>query len=70
MSTNPKAEPVKVLLQVELTEQEAEDYAQFLKRVGFSDYRQNAQDEDEAYRMLYVGEKIRKELSEQGFSPR
>jgi hypothetical protein len=29
-------------LSVELTEQEAWDYAQFLKRVGFSEFRTNA----------------------------
>lgn len=59
-----------VTLEVELTEQEADDYAQFLKRVGFQEYRQNAVDDAEAYRMLYVGEKVRKILAEHGFAPR
>lgn len=57
-------------LEVELTEQEADDYAQFLKRVGFQEYRQNAVDDAEAYRMLDVGEKVRKILAEHGFAPR
>lgn len=57
-------------MNVELTEQEAEDYAQFLKRVSFQEYRTNAVDDLEAYRMLEVGEKIRKILAENGFSPR
>lgn len=59
-----------VTLEVELTEQEADDYAQFLKRVGFQEYRQNAVDDAEAYRMLNVGEKVRKILAEHGFAPR
>jgi hypothetical protein len=59
-----------LIIELELTEEEAEDYAQFLKRVGLSEYRQNAQDESEAYRMLAVGEKIRKALAGAGFSPR
>lgn len=60
----------KVRFELELTEQEAEDIAQFLKRAGFSDYRSNAVDQEEAYRMLNVGEKIREILAEKGFSPR
>jgi hypothetical protein len=59
-----------ITLEVELTEQEADDYAQFLKRVGFQEYRQNAVDDAEAYRMLDVGEKVRKILAEHGFAPR
>ncbi len=55
---------------VELTDQEAQDYAQFLKRVGFADYRSNAVDQDEAYRMLKTGEKIRRALAEVGYAPR
>lgn len=60
----------KVRFELELTEQEAEDIAQFLKRAGLSDYRSNAVDQEEAYRMLHVAEKIRAILAEKGFSPR
>lgn len=59
-----------VSVTVELTPQEAWDYAQFLKRVGFSNYRENAQDQDEAYRMLAVGEKFRAALADAGYAPR
>lgn len=59
-----------IQLVAELTDQEAEDFAQFLKRVGFSDYRNNAVDHDEAYRMLAAGEKIRSALAEAGYAPR
>lgn len=57
-------------LQIDLTDNEAWDYAQFLKRVGYSDYVNNAADSEEAHRMIHVGEKIRKALAEQGVSPR
>ena len=39
-----------VEVQVRLSESEAWDLAQFLKRVGFDQFFVNAQDEDEAYR--------------------
>lgn len=57
-------------LSVKLDDQEALDLAQFLKRVGFSEFKTNAVDENEAYRMRDVCEKVRKALSEIGFSPR
>lgn len=60
----------KVRFEFELTEEEAEDLAQFLKRAGLDDYRSKAVNQTEAYRMQEVGEKIRKILAEQGFSPR
>jgi hypothetical protein len=60
----------KINLSVELTEQEAWDYAQFLKRVGFSEFRTNAQDDDEAYRMFAVSEKIRRAINDLGINPR
>jgi cytochrome c len=59
-----------IAVPLELTEDEAWDLAQFLKRVGFSDYRRNAVDQDEAYRMLYVGEKVRGALADIGISQR
>jgi len=59
-----------VTLSLYLTEQEAWDFAQFLKRAGFSDYRSNAADQEEAYRMLHVGEKVRGALAEVGINPR
>ena len=58
-----------VQITVELTEQEALAYAQFLKRVGFYDYKQNAVDDNETYQMVYAGEKIRAALAEEGYSP-
>jgi hypothetical protein len=57
-------------VQVRLTESEAWDLAQFLKRVGFDQFFVNAQDEDEAYRMMFAVEKVRQALAEVGYSPR
>lgn len=57
-------------MQVRLSESEAWDLAQFLKRVGFDQFFINAQDEDEAYRMMFAAEKVRKALAEAGYAPR
>ena len=62
--------PNELQIHVELTEEEAQAYAQFLKRVGLADYRVNAQNEAEAYLMQQTGEKVRKALADAGFSPR
>lgn len=59
-----------VELQVRLSESEAWDLAQFLKRVGFDQFFVNAQGNDEAYRMMFAAEKVRKALAEAGYSPR
>ena len=59
-----------VEVQVLLSESEAWDLAQFLKRVGFDQFYVNAQDNDEAYRMMFAAEKVRKALAEAGYSPR
>ena len=60
----------EIQIHVELTEQEAQAYAQLLKRVGLADYKVNAQNEAEAYLMQQTGEKVRKALADAGFSPR
>ena len=62
--------PNELQIHVELTEEEAQAYAQFLKRVGLADYRVTAQNEAEAYLMQQTGEKVRKALADAGFSPR
>ena len=60
----------EMCLSVSLSEQEAWDLAQFLKRVGFTDFRNNAVDDEEAYHMLAVGEKVRRSLVAIGYNPR
>lgn len=53
-----------------LSEQEAWDLALFLKRTGFSDFRSQAVDDEEAYRMRAVAEKVRRNLVAIGYDPR
>jgi hypothetical protein len=44
--------------------------AEFLTRVGYSDYRPLAADEQEARDIQGAGEKLRAALADQGFAPR
>ena len=60
----------RVHLTVELTEAQARDLAQFLKRVGFSEFERNARDEDEAYAMQEAAGVVRRALAEAGYEPR
>jgi hypothetical protein len=53
-----------------LTDTQAWEFAQFLKRVCYSDYRAHATSEAEAYRMVEAGERIRDALAEAGYAPR
>jgi hypothetical protein len=59
-----------VEFQVTLTEAQAWEFAQFLKRVCFSDYRDHATNDDEAYQMVNAGERIRDALAQVGYAPR
>lgn len=63
-------DPGEISLSVSLSEQEAWDFAQFLKRAGFADFRSNAVDDEEAYRMMAVAEKLISNLAAIGYSPR
>jgi hypothetical protein len=55
---------------VTFTAGQAWQFAQFLKRVSFREYRNNATCDDEAYLMRDAGELIRCALAEQGYAPR
>ena len=59
-----------VEVKVTLTDAQAWEFAQYLKRVCFSDYRLYATSETEAYRMREAGEIIRLALAEEGYAPR
>jgi len=63
-------DPGEICLRVPLSEQEAWDLAQFLKRAGFADFRSNAVDDEEAYRMQAVTQMIRRNLEVHGINPR
>jgi len=60
----------EITLMVPLSDQEAWDLAQFLKRVGYAEFRSNAVDDDEAYRMQSAAEKVRGNLAAMGYRPR
>jgi hypothetical protein len=60
----------EVTITVTLTDDEAWQYSQFLKRVCLSDYEQRATSQNEASTMLHAGEKIREALREEGYAPR
>lgn len=59
-----------ITITVSLTANQAEAFAQFLKRVGLSNYAALAQGQQEAYAMLGAGEAIREELARAGYAPR
>ncbi len=59
-----------VQLAAELTDAEALALAQFMKRVGFQEWRQNAIEDDEAYLMRDGCGKIANALADVGYSPR
>lgn len=59
-----------VRITVELTESEAWEFAQFLKRATFQQFRDNATSENEAYFMIDAASAIRRALAEKGYAPR
>ena len=59
-----------VEITVTFTEAQAWQFAQFLKRLSFREYRNNATCDDEAYLMRDAGELIREALAERGYAPR
>lgn len=59
-----------VTVKFDVPEEQAEALAQFLKRVGFADYRNHAVSENEAYQMLYASQTLRSALAVVGFAPR
>jgi hypothetical protein len=59
----------EVFITVKFYDQEAWDLAQFLTRAGFSDFRSNTVDDDEAHRMIAAAEKVRKALADVGYLP-
>jgi len=60
----------KVTFTVELTDAQAWEFAQFLKRVGIDDYKRLATGDTEAWAMMDAGEIIRAALSRCGYAPR
>ena len=63
--------PAKTItLAVDLTDAQAWTLAQFLKRVGFAEFRSNAQDDAEAYAMRDAADLVARALKDAGYAPR
>jgi hypothetical protein len=63
-------QPAPISLHIELTQNEANQLAQFLKRMGLSDYRAKAQTDSDAYTMQDAAERLRASLADAGYDPR
>jgi dissimilatory sulfite reductase (desulfoviridin) alpha/beta subunit len=59
-----------VSLQVDLTDEQALALAQFIKRVGWREFRGNAVDDAEAYTIRTALDLVREELADHGYAPR
>jgi len=59
-----------VTLTVDLNDEQAWEFAQFLKRVTYYHYRDLSTTDDEARTMVEAGELVRKALADAGFAPR
>lgn len=60
----------KLLINMELSEQEAEALAQMVKRLGWDDMRAKAVSDDEAYLISDAVMRLKQALAESGFDPR
>lgn len=61
---------MEAILNAEIPADEAEALAEFLKRVGYSDFRSLAKSDEEAYLMQAGAAKVAKALAEAGYDPR
>lgn len=59
-----------VTINIEIPQDAAWDFAQFLKRVGWTEFQQNAASEKEAYRIKDACYAVQKAFADHGFSPR
>jgi dissimilatory sulfite reductase (desulfoviridin) alpha/beta subunit len=59
-----------VTVTLELSDAQAWALAQFVKRVGWSEFRGNAQDDDEASVIRNAVDLLQKSLKDAGYSPR
>ena len=57
-------------IKVALTEGQAMALAQFVKRVGWSEFREKAVDDNEAYAIRDAFDQVMKALRDEGFAPR
>jgi len=57
-------------VQIDLPQDLAWALAQLLKRIGYSDCRSLAEDDEQAYQMLQATEQVRRALAQAGIAPR
>lgn len=57
-------------VRVELSEAEAEALAQFVKRIGWTEWRNNARHDIEADLMRQACDRLREALAQAGYNPR
>ena len=57
-------------IRIELDRDLAWSFAQFMKRVGYEDYRKFAASQEEAWEMMDANEKIRAAFADKGIAPR
>jgi hypothetical protein len=60
----------KIKVDIEVTIEQAKALAQFVKRIGFTEFKANAVDEKEAYLIRDGVSQLQNSLSRNGFSPR
>ena len=59
-----------MIIHVELTDDQADALSQFVKRVGWTEWRQNAASDEEAYFTRDAFDQLAHALAEQGYKPR
>jgi hypothetical protein len=59
-----------VTLQIDMPQDLAWALAQMLKRIGYSDCRALAEDDQQAYQMIQATEQVRRALADAGIAPR
>lgn len=64
------SEPKTITLELQVTEQAAMALAQFVKRVGWQEFRQNAVNDDEAYLIGDGVAALQRGLNHAGYAPR
>lgn len=59
-----------ITVHIDLPQDLAWALAQLLKRIGYSDCRSLAEDDEQAYQMIQATEQVRRALAQAGISPR
>lgn len=59
-----------ITVHIDLPQDLAWALAQLLKRIGYSDCRSLAEDDEQAYQMIQATEQVRRALAQAGMAPR